>query len=45
MLSNAVKEERIDGKRLKGTVKWFNNAEGFGFIGEKEPRVFSFITA
>jgi CspA family cold shock protein len=22
--------------RLKGTVKWFNNAKGFGFIGREE---------
>lgn len=21
--------------RLKGTVKWFNNAKGFGFIGRE----------
>jgi len=24
-------DKRVD--RLKGTVKWFNNAKGFGFIG------------
>ncbi len=24
-------DTRVD--RLKGTVKWFNNAKGFGFIG------------
>ncbi len=22
--------------RLKGTVKWFNNAKGYGFIGREE---------
>ena len=22
--------------RLKGTVKWFNNAKGFGFIGRED---------
>ena len=23
-------------ERLKGTVKWFNNAKGYGFIGREE---------
>lgn len=23
-------------ERLKGTVKWFNNAKGFGFIGRDD---------
>ena len=28
-------------ERLKGTVKWFNNAKGYGFIGrEGRPDVF-----
>ena len=27
--------------RLRGTVKWFNNAKGFGFIGREDgPDVF-----
>ena len=27
--------------RIKGTVKWFNNAKGFGFIGQENgPDVF-----
>jgi CspA family cold shock protein len=26
----------MDGKRLKGTVNWFDNAKGFGFIQREE---------
>jgi len=33
-------------ERLKGTVKWFNNAKGYGFIGrEQGPDVFVHYTA
>jgi CspA family cold shock protein len=33
-------------ERLKGTVKWFNNAKGYGFIGrENGPDVFVHYSA
>ncbi len=32
--------------RLKGTVKWFNNAKGYGFIGREDgPDVFVHFSA
>jgi CspA family cold shock protein len=27
--------EGVQVERLKGTVKWFNNAKGYGFIGRE----------
>jgi CspA family cold shock protein len=33
-------------ERIKGTVKWFNNAKGYGFIGREDgPDVFVHYTA
>ena len=32
--------------RIKGTVKWFNNAKGFGFLGQENgPDVFVHYSA
>src|SRR5205823_358138 len=30
--SNPTRSHGVDGMRTKGTVKWFNNDKGFGFI-------------
>ena len=31
-----ARKKGIEVERLKGTVKWFNNAKGYGFIGRND---------
>jgi CspA family cold shock protein len=33
LMGSARRKKKV---RLKGTVKWFNNAKGFGFIGRED---------
>ena len=41
-----VQKEEGSVERLKGTVKWFNNAKGYGFIGHADgPDVFVHYSA
>jgi CspA family cold shock protein len=36
----------VSEERMKGTVKWFNNAKGYGFIGREDgPDVFVHFSA
>jgi cold shock protein len=40
---DAIPEQR---KSMRGTIKWFNNAKGFGFIGREDgPDVFVHYSA
>jgi CspA family cold shock protein len=33
LMGSARRKKKV---RMKGTVKWFNNAKGFGFIGRED---------
>jgi cold shock protein len=47
LLANWTQKDGIEKmERLKGTVKWFNNAKGYGFLGrDNGPDVFIHYSA